>query len=66
MSFDGFDIFWLPFCEENQIMFMLASMKIVPVAVFRKLVLAFQWPPMTLKVVPQASCDPENCSESPP
>ncbi len=41
MSVDDFYECWLPFCEESQKMFMLASMKIVPVTVLRKLALAF-------------------------
>jgi hypothetical protein len=31
--------------------------KILPVNLFRKLVPAFQEPPVTLKVVPKAACD---------
>ncbi len=48
---------------------MLASLKlltiseIIPVTLFRKLVPDFRLPPVTLKVVPKAACDSENCSE---
>ncbi len=42
----------------------LLIVKILPVNLFRKLVLAFKLPPVTPKVVSKASYDPENCSES--
>jgi hypothetical protein len=38
--------------------------KILPVTLFRKLVPAFRHPPLTIKDVPKAACDPENCSEN--
>ncbi len=55
MSIDCFYEFRLPFCEENQKKFLLFALKIVPVTVLRKLVLAFH---VTLKVITQAACDP--------
>jgi hypothetical protein len=38
--------------------------KTLPVALFRKLVPAFQKPLVIVKVVPKAACDYENCSDS--
>jgi hypothetical protein len=55
--------------KKLQIKFLLTSLKslavlflkILPVTLFRKHVPAFLKPPVTLKVVPKAACDSENC-----
>ncbi len=40
------------------------AVKILPVTLITELVLAFWEPPVSLKVLPKAACDPENCPES--
>jgi hypothetical protein len=42
----------------------LAILKILPETPFKDILSAFRRPPMTLKIVPKAACDSENCSES--
>jgi hypothetical protein len=62
MRADVFHNFWLSFNDE--IHFLIV--KILPVTLFMGLVPAFGKPPMTLKVVPKATCDPKNYFKSRP
>ncbi len=65
-----FQFFGYTTWEKVKIKFLLASknhlflLKILPIVLFRKFVPAFRLPSLTLKIVPKAACDPENCSES--